>query len=44
MESKNIIKSYEAPIVEVIEVQVERGFATSGDDYNNNNPDFEWGF
>ena len=44
MESKNMIKSYEAPIVDVIEVQVERGFATSGDDYTNNNPDFEWGF
>jgi hypothetical protein len=44
MESKNMIKSYEAPIVDVIEVQVERGFATSGDDYINNNPDFEWGF
>ena len=29
MESKNMFKSYDAPTVEVIEVQVERGFAES---------------
>jgi hypothetical protein len=42
MESKNIIKFYEAPIAEVIEVQVERGFATSGDSYENTDQEIPW--
>ncbi len=29
MDKKNHIKNYEAPIVEVVEVEVEKGFATS---------------
>lgn len=36
----NNIEMYEAPKVEIIEVEVEKGFAVSGgtDDYNN--PDY----
>ena len=42
---KNILLSYEAPVVEIIEVEVEKGFATSSGnapewdesyDFNNN--------
>lgn len=25
--------SYEAPVVEIVEVEVEKGFATTGDDW-----------
>ena len=42
MESKNMFKAYETPIVEVIEVQVERGFASSTDNYPNTDKEFEW--
>ena len=31
---KNEMLSYEAPIVEIIEVDVEKGFAMSGEDGN----------
>lgn len=30
MEKKNFIESYEAPRVEIVEVEVEKGFAVSG--------------
>ena len=30
MDKKQLFKNYEAPHVEVIEVEVEKGFATSG--------------
>ena len=29
MEKKNFIENYEAPRVEIVEVEVEKGFATS---------------
>lgn len=29
---KEIIKNYEAPTVEVLEIEVEKGFATSNDE------------
>ena len=29
MEKKNFIENYEAPQVEIVEVEVEKGFATS---------------
>ena len=31
MDKKQLFKNYEAPQVEVIEVEVEKGFATSGE-------------
>ena len=31
MEMKDFIGNYEAPVLEVIEVEVEKGFATSND-------------
>ncbi len=31
MDKENFIESYEAPRVEVVEVEVEKGFAVSGD-------------
>ena len=30
MEKKNFIENYEAPQVEIVEVEVEKGFAVSG--------------
>ena len=38
MENKNLIKNYEPPQVEIVEVDVEDGFATSGnEDYGDKN-------
>ena len=38
MDKKDFIANYEAPHVEVIEVEVEKGFATSGnEDYGDGN-------
>ena len=36
MEKKNFIENYEAPQVEIVEVEVEKGFAVSGgtEDYD----------
>lgn len=34
---------YEAPVVEVIEVEVEKGFARSFDGYSNDSDDSEFG-
>ena len=34
---------YEAPVVEVIEVEVEKGFAGSFDGYGNDSDDSEFG-
>ena len=31
MDKKDFIANYEAPLVEVLEVNVEQGFATSGE-------------
>ena len=33
MEKKNFIENYEAPQVEIVEVEVEKGFAVSAPDY-----------
>ena len=33
---------YEAPLVEIIEVEVEKGFATSIETLGNRNNDLEW--
>lgn len=38
MEKEIVIKEYESPMVEVIEVEVEKGFATSGDVGEDGNP------
>ena len=35
-------KFYEAPQVEIVEVEVEKGFAASNEYINNVTPDFEW--
>lgn len=35
---KTFFDSYETPIIEVIELQVEQGFAVSSEDFEN-----EWG-
>lgn len=37
MEMKEIIGNYEAPEVEVIEVEVEKGFATSNESWEEGN-------
>ena len=34
MSAKNIIKNYEAPQVEIVEVEVEKGFAVSGEGWD----------
>ena len=34
MDEKKNIENYEAPRVEIIEVQIEKGFAMSGEDGN----------
>lgn len=39
MTKRNAFESYEAPQVEVIEIEVEKGFATSG---NENYGDKDW--
>lgn len=31
MDKKDFIKNYETPVVEIIEVEVEKGFAASAD-------------
>ena len=34
MSAKNIIENYEAPQVEIVEVEVEKGFAVSGEGWD----------
>ena len=36
MGNENLNMNYDAPQVEVIEVEVEKGFAVSGEDWGNN--------
>ncbi len=38
MDMKDFL-SYVAPVVKVIEVEVEKGFATSGNDFGDSGPD-----
>ena len=33
MDKKDFIKNYETPVVEIIEVEVEKGFATSNEGF-----------
>lgn len=33
MDKKQLFKNYETPQVEIIEVEVEKGFAVSGEDW-----------
>lgn len=40
MNKKDFFMSYDAPQVEIIEVEVEKGFASSADDWQNE----EWTF
>ena len=42
MEQKKFLETYEVPVVEIVEVQVERGFASSGDPYTNTDEEVDW--
>ena len=47
MKKENFFEVYEAPVVEIVEVQVEKGFAATGGNESVGGDiidDFEWGW